>query len=159
MLTEQRKQLLHDDSLIASDSMNITKDKESEEERYNSFKDLIKKHIHQILVGKLQEDIWLTEKETKKLPYRVGHFLNYSEHRWIKYYILQKNNLKYVFIGAFWSTGSRTNEYYFDQLITDPDIQPIVQTTTFQLSELLWSQGKRIKWKQDMRRKWRRMTR
>ncbi len=159
MLTDQRKQLLHDEYLIARNAKDYTRDAKSEEESYEKIKDFVKTHINEILVGKLQEDIRITEKEVKKLPYRVGHFLKYSEHRGIKYYILQKHNLKYIFIGEFWSTGLRTNEYYFDQLITDPEIQPIVQTTTFQISELLWTEGKRLRWKQGMQKNWNKLTR
>lgn len=159
MLTDQRKKILADDFLIARNATDYTKKVESEAESYENIKDFVKTYINEILVWKLQEDIRITEKEAKKIPYRVGHFLNYSEHRGIKYYILQKDNVKYIFIGAFGSTGARTNEYYFDQLIADPEIQPIVQATTFQLSELLGTQGKRIKWKQDMRRRWRRVMR
>ncbi|AHB41012.1 hypothetical protein P148_SR1C00001G0205 [candidate division SR1 bacterium RAAC1_SR1_1] len=159
MLTDQRKQLLDDEYLIARNATDYTREEINEEEAYQNIKDFIKKHIHQVLVGKLEEDIWLTEKEIKKLPYRVGHFLRYSEYRGIKYYVLKKNDLKYISIGVFGSTGARTNEYYFDKLITDPDIQPIVQTTTFQLSEVLGNHGKRIKWKQGMQKKWRRLTR
>ncbi|HCY20737.1 TPA: hypothetical protein DIC40_02585 [Patescibacteria group bacterium] len=101
MLTDQRKQLLDDEYLIARNATDYTREEINEEEAYQNIKDFIKKHIHQVLVGKLEEDIWLTEKEIKKLPYRVGHFLRYSEYRGIKYYVLKKNDLKYISIGVF----------------------------------------------------------
>ena len=137
MLTEKRKQLLDDEYLIARNATDYTRNTEFEEEYYEKIKDFVKKHIKEILVGNLQEDITITEKEAKKLPYRVGHFLRKSERRGIKYYILQNHNLKYISIGVFGASKLRYNQELFDQLIADPEIQPIVQTTTFQLSELL----------------------
>lgn len=150
MSSKQRKDLLQSTKLISKSATDFCIEKNDEEDVYNQLKTYIQNNIQEILVWECQEDIWITKKELKKIPISIRHFLRYSELRWIKYYILRKEDLLYLIVWVFGSTAGRTNEYFFNQLIKDPDLQSKISTTQFQLSEILGMRGKWLKFKRKI---------
>lgn len=102
MSLKQRKQILDDPTISISNIWDwwVVLDFDK---FYLDFKNKIKSEVSEILIWNLQEDVFLTEKEYQKAPYRVKGFLNYSEKRGLRYYLFDYKWLKYMFIGAFWS--------------------------------------------------------
>ena len=97
----------------------------------------IGKQVKDILLIKIDEDIFLTEKELKKIPQGVKHYLAYSELRGIKIYVFTTHDGDFrTAIGAFGGTTLRANEWYFDQIINDEKYKNIINTVTIKLSEL-----------------------
>lgn len=150
MSLEKRKDLLQSTKLISRNVTDFCREENDEEEIHQQLKTYIQNNIQEILVWECKEDIWITQKEAEKIPISIRHFLHYSELRWIKYYILRKEDLLYLIVWVFGSTAGRTNEYYFDQLIKDPDLQSKISTTQFQLSEILGMRGKWLKLKRKI---------
>jgi len=150
MSLEKRKDLLQSTKLISKNVTDFSVQKNDEEETYQQLKTFIQKNVQEVLVWECQEDIWITRKEAEKFPISIRHFLRYSERRGIKYYILRKEDLLYLIVWVFGSTWGRTNEYYFDQLLKDPDLESKISTTQFQLSEILGLRGKWLKFKRKV---------
>ena len=150
MSLEKRKDLLQSTKLISKSATDFCIEKNDEEDVYNQLKAFIQNNIQEVLVWECIEDIWITKKEAEKIPISIRHFLRYSERRGIKYYILRKEDLLYLVPWVFGSTAGRTNEYYFDKLLKDPDLQSKISITKFQLSEILGLRGKWLKLKRKV---------
>lgn len=110
-----------------------------EEKKLEVFKEKIKTDIiSEILLLDIQEDAFLTEKEIKKLPEEILRFKNYSEYRGIKYYILKsQNEILNAFVGVYWGTTGRANNYYMQQIIEDPEIKKKTRKIEVSMKELL----------------------
>ena len=79
-----------------------------------------------------------TKKEIKKLPEEILRFKNYSEYRGIKYYIFKsQDEILKAFVGVYWGTTGRTNDYYMQQIIKDPEIKKKTRKIEVSMKELL----------------------
>lgn len=111
----------------------------NEEEKLEAFKAKIQTDvISEILLLDIQEDAFLTKKEIKKLPEQILRFKNYSEYRGIKYYIFKsQDEILKAFVGVYWGTTGRTNDYYMQQIIKDPEIKKKTRKIEVSMKELL----------------------
>ena len=92
------------------------------------------------LLGPSDNYIDLEDFETliKKLPEEILRFKNYSEYRGIKYYIFKsQDEILKAFVGVYWGTTGRANNYYMQQIIEDPEIKKKTRKIEVSMKELL----------------------
>ena len=108
-----------------------------EEEKLKIFKEKIKNDISEILILDIKEKDLLTKEERKKLPEEILRFKNYFKGG-IKYYILKsQDEILKAFVGVYWSTTGRANDYYMQQIIEDPEIKKKTRKIEVSMEELL----------------------
>lgn len=112
-------------------------DSKKREEMIEAFKENLKTKITEILVLEVYDNVWTSSKKRKKLHWEVQRFIDFAEGR-LKYYILKTNDdIYWVFVGSTgWSTP-RTNDYYMQEFLKEPEIKEKTKILKAKTSELL----------------------
>ena len=112
-------------------------DSEKREEMLGEFKENLRNQITEILVLEIYDNVWASSENRKNLHWEIGRFIDFAEWR-LKYYILKTNNdIYWVFVGSSgWSTP-RTNEYYMQEFLKDPEIMKKTKVIKTKTSELM----------------------
>ena len=110
---------------------------EEKNEILESIKDNLKSKITEILVLELSDNVWPWSDKRKDLHTEIQRFIGFAEGR-LKYYILKTNNeIAGVFIGSTWGSTLRTNDYYMQEFLKDPEINQKVKILKAKTSEFL----------------------
>ena len=110
---------------------------EEKNEILESLKDKLKSKITEILVLELYDNVWPWSDKRKDLHTEIQRFIDFAEGR-LKYYILKTNDeIAGVFIGCTWGSTLRTNDYYMQEFLKDPEINQKVKILKAKTSEFL----------------------
>jgi len=110
---------------------------EKKEEILEEFKESLKEKITEILVLEIYDNVWTSPENKNKLHWEIQRFINFAEGR-LNYYILKTNNdIAWIFVGCTWWSTPRTNEYYMQEFLKDPEIKQKTKILKAKTSELL----------------------